>query len=106
MVEYLKSPMGPITLDIVVFARLFYQLEDLKNNKEQLALFLTSADEQEREIASLILQRSKSECTKCQQLERILLGLYDEIKHGDDEHKRWLKEKIDSYLRVNGVQSV
>ena len=21
--------------------------------------------------------------------------LYDDIKHGDDEHKRWLKEKID-----------
>lgn len=29
--------------------------------------------------------------------EYALNDLYEEIKHGDDEHQRWLKEKIETF---------
>lgn len=27
--------------------------------------------------------------------------LYDEIKHGDDEHQKWLKDKMEDFLKQN-----
>ncbi|AGO48282.1 hypothetical protein Phi17:1_gp6 [Cellulophaga phage phi17:1] len=28
----------------------------------------------------------------------LIMELYDEIKHGDDEHKLWLKEKMQEFI--------
>ncbi len=33
------------------------------------------------------------------ELSNLLNELYEDIKHGDDEHKKWLKEKIESFIQ-------
>lgn len=30
-----------------------------------------------------------------------MMKLYEEIKHGDDEHQQWLKNKIESFIERN-----
>ena len=30
---------------------------------------------------------------------KLIMELYDEIKHGDDEHQQWLKEKMESFVQ-------
>ncbi len=39
-------------------------------------------------------------------IKEILNQLYDEIKHGDEEHQQWLKDKIDEFaLQVGDVNT-
>lgn len=33
------------------------------------------------------------------QIETLLNTLYEEIRHGDDEHQKWLKDKIDEHFK-------
>lgn len=34
---------------------------------------------------------------------KLMMELYEEIKHGDEEHQSWLKEKIESFILVKGL---
>lgn len=34
-------------------------------------------------------------------VEEILWQLYEDIKHGDDEHQQWLKDKIQMFILQN-----
>lgn len=36
-------------------------------------------------------------------LRGVIAGFYDAIKHGDDGHQKWLKDKINSYLGADGA---
>lgn len=41
-----------------------------------------------------------SEVEKCMKifLAECLQDLYDECEHGDEEHRKWLKDKFDNFL--------
>jgi bacterioferritin (cytochrome b1) len=34
----------------------------------------------------------------------ILRKLYEEIKHGDEEHQQWLKDKIEQFIKDNNLE--
>ena len=34
---------------------------------------------------------------------KLILQLYEEIKHGDEEHQKWLKNKIDLFIELNDL---
>ncbi len=44
-----------------------------------------------------IIECSKAEA-KARRLDQVISGFYAAIKHGDDAHKEWLLEKINSYV--------
>lgn len=33
-----------------------------------------------------------------EETKKLFLQLYEEIKHGDEEHQQWLKDKIDKFI--------
>lgn len=41
----------------------------------------------------------KSDFVKC--VKNLLRDLYKEVKHGDKEHRQWLKQKFDEFAKVN-----
>ena len=38
-----------------------------------------------------------------QEIKPLFDQLFEEIKHGDEEHQNWLKDKIDSFLLKQGL---
>ena len=34
-------------------------------------------------------------------IREILWKMYEEIKHGDEEHQAWLREKIENFIKEN-----
>lgn len=34
---------------------------------------------------------------------RMLRELYEEIKHGDEEHQQWLKNKIETFIKQRNL---
>lgn len=48
-----------LTINRPFFAKLMFTLLDLQDDPKKLALFLTSEDEDERELAAIIVQRLK-----------------------------------------------
>lgn len=45
--------------------------------------------------------KSKERIPRIQRENDIILlnDLYEEIKHGDDDHKKWLKDRIDQFVK-------
>lgn len=54
---------------------------------------------------------NKKECPPCKmrnnyiQLKVKIETLFDAVKHGDEEHQRWLKEAIDSHFKEKNNES-
>jgi hypothetical protein len=47
---------------------------------------------------NIILDKYKGEVLTKSQIRSLFLELYEETKHGDEEHQQWLKDKINDFI--------
>jgi len=73
---------------------------------------LTASQEQQAEIERIRtegfrhLANYESAANERDRLKAALEGVYDEIKHGDEEHRAWLKSKMDVIIARQALSPV
>lgn len=78
---------------------------ELKNERDelrrQLAQYKSCLESDGGECYGWKLANERAERAeaRAKRYQEIIDGFYDAIAHGDDEHRKWLRETVDAYLR-------